>query len=27
MQITQLKSTWNYIIWQAGSRTNNCKNL
>ena len=27
MQITQLKSTWNYIIWQAGSRTINCKNL
>jgi len=23
-QITQLKSTWNYIIWQAGSRTINC---
>ena len=27
MQITQLKSTWNYIIWQAGSRTINCKYL
>ena len=27
MQIPQLKSTWNYIIWQAVSRTINCKNL